>query len=43
MYEKKLMMKGKQTKYGSIAKQMGFDDDLFNFLDNISKKVHNND
>lgn len=34
------MKKGK--KYGNLAKRMGFDDDLFNFLDDISKKVKNN-
>lgn len=36
-------MKGNNNKkYGSLAKKMGFDNDLFSFLDNISKKVKNN-
>lgn len=34
-------MKPNSKKYGQLAKDMGFDDDLFNFLDNISKKVKN--
>ena len=42
MYEKKLGIKGDNKKYGKLAKKMGFDDDLFNFLDNISKNVHKN-
>ena len=29
----------KNTKYEKLAKGFGFDDDLFSFLDNISKKV----
>jgi hypothetical protein len=40
MFEQKLGMKGDNRKYGKLAKKMGFDDDLFSFLDNISKKVH---
>jgi hypothetical protein len=39
MYEKKLRIKGDDKKYNKLAKKMGFDNDLFNFLDNISKKV----
>jgi hypothetical protein len=42
MYEKKLGIKGDNKKYGKLAKKMGFDDDLFSFLDNISKNVHKN-
>ena len=40
MYEQKLNIKGgKSKKYDKIASSMGFDDDLFSFLDNISSKV----
>lgn len=42
MYEKKLRMEGNSKKYGKLAKNMGFDNDLFSFLDNISKKVKSN-
>jgi hypothetical protein len=37
-----LGFKGDNKKYGKLAKNMGFDDDLFSFLDNISKRVHKN-
>ncbi len=40
MYQKKLGIKGDNKNYGKLAKNMGFDDDLFSFLDNISKKVN---
>ncbi len=42
MYQKKLGIKGDNKKYGKLAKNMGFDGDLFSFLDNISKKVNKN-
>jgi hypothetical protein len=29
----------KKSKQKSLAKKFGYDDDLFDFLDNISKKV----
>lgn len=40
-YEQKLGIKGNQDgkNYNKLAKKMGFDDDLFNFLDGISSKV----
>lgn len=43
MYEQKLKLKGDNKKYGKLAKKLGFDDDLFSFLDDISKKVRNQD
>lgn len=42
LYQKKLGINkktSKSNKYQKIALGMGFDDDLFSFLDNISKKV----
>jgi hypothetical protein len=38
MYEDKLKLKG-DKKYNKLAKKLGFDNDLFGFLDNISKSV----
>ena len=41
MLEQKLNIKGsKSKKYDKIAQSLGFDDDLFNFLDGISAKVN---
>lgn len=42
-FEQKLGIKGNNDKkYGKMAKRLGFDDDLFDFLDGISKKVKGN-
>lgn len=38
-YEKLLGVNKKKGKYKTIAKGLGYEDDLFDFLDNISKKV----
>jgi hypothetical protein len=39
MYEEKLGMGKGKDKYKKIAKNYAMDDDLFDFLDGISKKV----
>ena len=39
-FQAKLGIKGSDDRqYGKMAKRLGFDDDLFDFLDGISKKV----
>ena len=42
LYEQKLGIAQGKDKYGKIAKKFGFDDDIFDFLDGISKKVYDN-
>lgn len=39
LYEKKLGISKDSKKYEKMAKNLGFDDDLFNFLDGITQKV----
>ena len=39
MYEEKLGLEKGSKKYNKMAKNLGFDDDLFDFLDGISSKV----
>lgn len=38
-YEKLLGVNKRKSKYKNIAKGLGYDDDLFDFLDNITNKV----
>lgn len=38
-YESLLGVGKKKNKYKTIAKGMGYEDDLFDFLDNIAEKV----
>ena len=40
MFGAEIRDEGVIIKYGKLAKKIDFDDDLFSFLDNISKKVH---
>jgi hypothetical protein len=39
-YETLLGVGKKKNKYKNIAKGMGYEEDLFDFLDNISKTVN---
>jgi hypothetical protein len=39
IYESKLGVTESKEKYGKIAKNFGMDDDVFDFLDGITKKV----